>query len=54
MSSEIHIMKNQQMVAPLIYLKLHGNVKSNYVSLKVGKGCANWSNKLLLLFYSLL
>lgn len=41
MASEIHIMKNQQMVAPLIYLKLHGNVKNNYVILKVGKRCAN-------------
>jgi hypothetical protein len=28
MASEIHIMKNQQMATTLIYLKLHGNVKT--------------------------
>jgi hypothetical protein len=42
------------MATPLIYLKLRGNVENNCVILKVGKRCANWSNKPLLFLYSLL
>jgi len=50
MASEIHIMKNQQMVAPLIYLKLHGNVKNNYVILKVGKGVCQLKQQAFIAF----